>query len=424
MNNYSRNQVNYIRACLAALSKAYRGFPELSKDINEWCKERKGYADEEIPKEDSLRRFCSEKTEPSTTRLNTIVDYLISREILEPNLLQAAESSLAEAQLISSFLNTLDASELKNHFSKYYRCIQVTENDVYDCICKIEYNKGDRFIDFSALVAFYKNVPTAYLKNWNIIGKQAFKERGCAFSGWLTYHLDQSIGLFFTNENTSSEPYSGIRFLTKSNIDTLDFSILEPPSLGNNKSFTKKLFCGDFLQLSGKEEFDKICKIMRQSDYKETIDDKIRFVASNTTNNLDFSQNYLVNLLDNADPLANKECKHVAEERTSKLSKYNLGEQFLQALAAGETDAAKEYLDNGGDINYEDPESKARAIHIACEDITGNQLNWLIQYDGIEYNVRNRKGFLPSHLSAMSDHPCELTAFLIRKEAEEKLHFN
>ncbi len=433
MISFSPEQVDLLRVLLKCYKEeSSLHWPQLVAEIKEWLEEAEYdeiFCAEISITNDNVPKFCNchiEEPAGKEYTLNCFYSFLKDHQIVTTELMEAARLSMVDAHIISQYFDGSDMekfSDLQGH----YRYTLKKNTAVSDFWLSIKKHKEQHFYRFSLEASLHKNVSPQNLFNWNPEHNKNNQTIYLEYYGFISATREGNGLLLFTHKTKKSPRSSFIRELKHTNIKSQSFSIsllkslflAEPESLAPAEN--TKMVTLDFTAINRKE-FDSSTLFMKRLKPRKGFGEATRSAAHMLKYSSLESYPYTKrkdkkssNSTDDNVVYLKERLNHVQKDK-----EFKLGQEFLESVSMGRVENAEQYLQNGGDINYEDPKYKTRAVHIAAGNRCEAPLKWLIEHEGVVYNVKNSDGLKPSHLSGMARHEVELTDFLIRKEVEEK----
>ncbi|MBS9405470.1 ankyrin repeat domain-containing protein [Halomonas sp. TRM85114] len=100
------------------------------------------------------------------------------------------------------------------------------------------------------------------------------------------------------------------------------------------------------------------------------------------------------------------------DEREMKL----LGRAFFQAVERGNPDTVASYLEEGMPVNYQDPDTKQAALHVAAACKAREAVRVLARQPDCNFILRDRRGRLPSEMAYAFGNDPALARYLGNKE--------
>ena len=93
-----------------------------------------------------------------------------------------------------------------------------------------------------------------------------------------------------------------------------------------------------------------------------------------------------------------------------------IGQEFLRAAMRGNPATLQVFLDQGMNINYQDPQTGQTALHLAAGAKARQAVRFLISHRECDYLIRDKRGRLPSEMAYTIGEDPALARLLENKE--------
>jgi len=115
------------------------------------------------------------------------------------------------------------------------------------------------------------------------------------------------------------------------------------------------------------------------------------------------------------------EMGEMSQKSITEMSQDQLGQELLECCFTGNGDRASDLIEVGVDVNYESPNSKSRAIHLASGNSAIFVLDVLLSSKNIDLLVKDFQGRLPSALASEVACNSELTEKIMKAEMQQAI---
>ena len=112
-----------------------------------------------------------------------------------------------------------------------------------------------------------------------------------------------------------------------------------------------------------------------------------------------------------------------ADKKTRQKEMPALGGEFLNAIQRGNPATLEIFLDEGMNVNYQDPQTGQTALHVAANAQARAVIRILLATGKCDYLIRDKRGRLPSELAyTVGENPAiaRLLGNKERKQAEKQ----
>ena len=430
--HYSKEQIDFLRNSLCAFQRETGlGYPAIAEDIYhseafinlEFLFKNDRHAKGHPIDKDALRKFSKgETTLASDERLYLVYLYLKEQEALNEGFFDKIGSLYRDAHIFADFFQTSENSDIFPMLDNtYYSREEISKYRKKERLLNFYRKDEENFLRFR-MYELYTPLDSNEEEN---VKKVTHKY------GWISIS-DQKAFLFLNNRTyTTPNPiFYNIYQEEESNLcfdECMDFL----PNTLDRSNLSFKAQKKKYRKID-QEQFDKLYKNMEIYFYVDVEDDPLR---KSTRLSRDQERTIRVPIKDKIFSLIDGSSKDDAGDQKPVSicvvmdgNDNKKGQKFLRDFQDCDFASVRAYLESGGDINYEDPHNRIRAIHLAATDISGNMLKKLSQLDKdyadkdeskrLNYLARTKDGFLASSIAFIESGNTALGNLFIDKEIE------